>query len=390
MGIGARVSRRTGPRTGRNSFPALRLCSYGAVVKVVHVQAGSSGYRALVGAGILDRIGAEVAAVVRGPRCAVIGDANSARFFGEQIVRSLRAANFEPTLITVPAGEASKSLERTGAVCDEMTAAGLDRSSFVVALGGGVIGDLAGFAAAIYHRGIPHVQVPTTLLAQVDSSIGGKTAVNTAAGKNLLGAVHQPALVVADVETLRTLPRREFQQGFAEIIKHAVIADASLFDLLHQADDGEISPDHRTELVRRNIQIKADVVARDEHDVSGARAILNFGHTVAHGIERAAEYGTVLHGEAVSLGMLVACELSVRKAGLAESERRKLTAALEKVGLPTKLPPEFPRDRILPALQRDKKFEGGQVRFVVTPRLGAAHLTSDITLDDIAAAIDLL
>ena len=357
-------------------------------MKVVHVQAGSYRYRALVGAGILGRLGAEVTAVVRGPRCAVICDANSARFFGDQIVRSLRAANFEPTLITVPAGETSKSLERTGAVCDEMTAGGLDRSSFVVAVGGGVVGDLAGFAAAIYYRGIPHIQVPTTLLAQVDSSIGGKTAVNSAAGKNLLGAVHQPALVVADVETLRTLPRREFRQGFAEIIKHAVIADASLFDVLDTiAVDAS---DDLTELVRRNIEIKAGVVACDEHDVSGARAILNFGHTVAHGIERAAEYGSVLHGEAVSLGMVAACEISGRKAGLSQPEQRRVTAALESVGLPTKLPPEFPRDRILPALRRDKKFEGGQVRFVVTPRLGAAHLASDITLDDITAGIDVL
>ena len=183
-------------------------------------------------------------------------------------------------------GENSKSLEQLGAVCEQMAAAGLDRTSFVVALGGGVLGDLAGFAAAIYFRGIPCVQVPTTLLAQVDSSIGGKTAVNLRAGKNLLGAVHQPVLVLADTEALRTLPPRELRQGFAEIVKHAIIADASLFAFLESFERAR----NFAELVRRNIEIKAAIVARDEQDLSGERAILNFGHTVGHAIEAAGAY----------------------------------------------------------------------------------------------------
>ncbi len=249
----------------------------------------------------------------------------------------------------------------------------------MVALGGGVVGDLAGFAAAIYHRGIPHLQIPTTLLAQVDSAIGGKCAVNTARGKNLLGAFHQPALVVADLETLETLPRREFNQGFAEIIKHAVIADASLFEALK----GEVQPS----LIARNIEIKAAIVARDERDVSGARALLNFGHTVGHAIEQAAGYGTFLHGEAVSLGIVAACEISVRKAGLSEAERRRVVASLESFSLPIRLPPDFPREKILAAVGNDKKIEDGRLRFVVTPRLGTALLSREVTMDDVERAI---
>ena len=354
-------------------------------VKVVRVRAGGCEYRALVGAGVLQQVGREAAKVVRGPCCAVIADENTARLFAEEAVAQLRRSGFAPTPLTVAAGENSKSLGQVGAVCEQLAAAGLDRSSFVVALGGGMIGDLAGFAAAIYHRGIPHIQVPTTLLAQVDSSIGGKTAVNTAFGKNLLGAVHQPVLVVADTDTLRTLPKREFNQGFAEIIKHAIIADASLFELLNHYD-----ADGLTELVRRNIAIKAAVVARDELDLSGERAILNFGHTVGHGIERAAEYGRLLHGEAISLGIVAACEISVRKAGLPEIERERVVRTLRAFELPTSLPADIARDQILPAICSDKKFERGEVRFVVTSALGSARLTSDVTMDDIAAAIELL
>ncbi|CAN5308219.1 3-dehydroquinate synthase [soil metagenome] len=351
-------------------------------MRTISVAAGGAAYQVVVGAGALTSLGERLRNLVRGPLCAMVADTHTAALFASAVGDSLRAAGFEPVALTVPAGETSKSLEQVGLVCDGMAAAGLDRSSFVVAVGGGVVGDLAGFAAAIYHRGIPSVQVPTTLLAQVDSSIGGKTAVNSTCGKNLLGAVHQPVLVVADVETLRSLPRRELHQGFAEIIKHAVIADPSLFEMLAETD--------LTELVCRNVEIKAAIVARDEQDISGERAVLNFGHTVGHAIERAAEYGTLLHGEAVSLGMVAACEVSVRRAGLREEERQKVVQALASFGLPTRLPAGFPREAILPALLRDKKFEQGQVRFVVTPRLGEAHLAMNVTLEDITAAIALL
>jgi 3-dehydroquinate synthase len=278
------------------------------------VQTGAASYNVLVGSGLLPTLGRETAALLRGPRCAVIADETTGKLFAEQVIASLDAAGFTAHLITVAPGEGAKSLDEVGRVSDQMTTAGLDRSSFVVALGGGVVGDLAGFVAAIYHRGIPYIQVPTTLLAQVDSSIGGKTGVNTCAGKNLLGAVHQPALVVADVDTLETLPPREFHQGFAEIIKHGIIADPALFAALGKFERADLAP-----LVRRNVEIKAAIVAQDEHDRSGTRAILNFGHTVGHAIERAGQYRWFLHGEAVSLGIVAACEVSARRAGLAES-----------------------------------------------------------------------
>jgi 3-dehydroquinate synthase len=351
-------------------------------VKKINVATGSSRYHALVGRGLLGRIGAEVAAVLPPSRCAVVADEKTAPLFAESVARSLRGAGFDPAIIEVPSGERAKSLEEVARVCDEMAAAKLDRACFVVALGGGVIGDLAGFAAAIYHRGIPHVQVPTTLLAQVDSSIGGKTAVNTRAGKNLLGAVHQPALVLADVETLRSLPPREFNQGFAEIIKHAIIAEPWIFQLLEQVDRSDL-----TELVARNIEVKAAVVAEDERDASGRRAVLNFGHTVGHAIERAAGYGVMLHGEAVSLGIVAACEISVRKAAFPEAQRDQVLASLHAFDLPTRLPVDFPRDQIMPALAADKKFERGEVRFVLTSGFGSARLTNEVTVDDIRAAI---
>ncbi|MFN2474986.1 MAG: 3-dehydroquinate synthase [Chthoniobacterales bacterium] len=351
-------------------------------VKTVRIATGKASYDALIGGKLLSRLGKHLRGLVQGPRCAIVADTNTGALFSQEVERSLEAAGFVPIVVTVPAGESSKSLEQAGSVCDAMAAAGLDRSSFVVALGGGVVGDLAGFAAAIYHRGIPYVQGPTTLLAQVDSSIGGKTAVNTVAGKNLLGAVHQPVLVVADTDTLKTLPPREFNQGFAEIIKHAIIADTSLFNLLVEVD--------LTELVRRNIEIKAAVVAQDEHDDAGVRAVLNFGHTVGHAIERAAGYGVLLHGEAISLGIMAACEVSVRRAGLSEDERQQVLSALRKFHLPTQLPLDFPRAAILPAVLTDKKFARGEGRFVVTPRFGSAYLTSDVTIADIEAAISVL
>src|SRR5438045_6302669 len=209
-----------------------------------------------------------------------------------------------------------------------------------------MIGDLAGFAAAIYHRGIPCVQVPTTLLAQVDSSIGGKTAVNTGTGKNLIGAWHQPVLVISDVDTLATLPPREFRQGFAEIIKHAIIRDAEMFEMLQRSDQADLAA-----LIRRNVEIKAAIVAADEHETTGERALLNFGHTIGHAIERAGEYRDFLHGEAVSLGMVAACEISVRKAGLADSECQRIVGTLEKFGLPTRLPSDFQKDESLRAIR---------------------------------------
>jgi 3-dehydroquinate synthase len=291
-------------------------------------------------------------------------------------------------MITISAGEKSKTLQQAGAICDQMIAAGLDRQSFVISLGGGVIGDISGFVAAIYHRGIPYVQIPTTLLAMVDSSIGGKTGVNTADGKNLLGFLHHPSLVIDDLDVLKTLPRREFNQGFAEIIKHAIIADAKMFGMLQDWKASEAPA--LKQLVLRNVKIKSKTVAKDEHDVTGKRALLNFGHTVGHAIERAGNYQKFLHGEALSLGIVAACAVSIKRAGLPPRQRDAVIDVLRRLDLPTCLRKNFPRNKIIRAVKFDKKFQSGKIRFVVTPRIGAAYLTTDVTLQDIREAVAAL
>jgi len=345
-------------------------------------------YSALVGTNLLDQFGKYARKYLAREGSAIISDSNVAPLFAERVTKSLRSAGFRSTLITIPAGEKSKTLEQAGAICDRMIAAGLDRQSFVIGLGGGMVGDISGFVAAIYHRGIPHVQIPTTLLAMVDSSIGGKTGVNTRDGKNLIGAVHHPLLVIDDLGVLKTLPRREFNQGFAEIIKHAVIADDKMFRTLQSW--GARSPRRPLalqSLIKRNIEIKSRIVAKDERDRTGERALLNFGHTVGHAIERAGDYRKFLHGEALSLGIVAACAISIRRAGLAPDQRDAIVDLLRQFELPTTLPKNFPREKVFDALKFDKKFEGGKVRFVVTPRVGAAHLANDVTLDDIREAV---
>jgi 3-dehydroquinate synthase len=351
----------------------------------IEIRAGESRYEALVASGLLDNLGSTIARTIPGPRCAIITDVNVAALLGDRVQRSLIAAGFQPTLITIAAGEESKTLDQASAICDRMIAAGLDRQSFVIGLGGGVIGDISGFVAAIFLRGIPHVQIPTTLLAMVDSSIGGKTGVNTADGKNLLGAVHHPSLVIDDVDLLKTLPPRELNQGFAEIIKHAIIADAEMFVALRHVDFENLAP-----LIRGNIEIKSGIVAKDELDRTGERALLNFGHTVGHAIERAGDYRKFLHGEALSLGIVAACAVSIKKTGLPKTQRDAIVDLLSVFELPTRLPPDFPREKIFEALPFDKKFEGGKIRFVVTSKIGSAHLSSDVTLDDIREAVDEL
>jgi len=351
----------------------------------VETRGAAPSYPALVGSGLIASTGDEVAKRLRCPRCAIISDTNIAPLLADRIKQSLGSSGFRSTLITISAGEKSKTLEQAGAICNQMIDAGLDRQSFIVGLGGGVVGDISGFVAAIFHRGIPHVQIPTTLLAMVDSSIGGKTGVNTAAGKNLIGAFHHPALVIDDVDVLKTLPRREFNQGFAEIIKHAIISDAEMFASLKDVDLENLAP-----LIRRNIEIKSKIVAKDEHDRTGERALLNFGHTVGHAIERAGDYRKFLHGEAISLGIAAACNVSMKRVGLPPDQRDAIVDLLGQFELPTHLPPNFPREKIFEALAFDKKFESGEVRFVVTPRIGSAHLSSDVTMEDMREAVDQL
>src|SRR5437870_10353491 len=359
---------------------------------MISVRTGTG--RILIGKQLLPQTGKRCRALGLFGQCVIVSDTNIAPEYADVLKQSLTSAEFRSMVITIPAGEKSKTLEQAGAICDRMITAGLDRQSFVIGLGGGMIGDISGFVAAIYHRGIPHIQIPTTLLAMVDSSIGGKTAVDTRAGKNLIGTFHQPSLVVDDLDVLKTLPRREFNQGFAEVIKHAVIADAKMFRILKVVRASGLqraSATHALQsLIQRNIEIKSRIVATDERDRTGERALLNFGHTVGHAIERAGNYSKFLHGEAVSLGIVAACTISVAKAGLRPEQRDVIVSLLEQFGLPTRLPPKFPRRKILDAVMVDKKFEDGKIRFVVTPRIGVAYISENVTLDDIRDAVNQL
>lgn len=320
-------------------------------------------------------------------QCAVITDSNVARYYLEGMTASLGAAGFHAVQIVVPSGEASKSMNCVSEIIDQLARARLDRHSFIVALGGGVIGDLAGFVAAIYYRGIPYVQVPTTVISQCDSAIGGKTGVNTPVAKNLVGAFHPAALVVVDPDLLRTLSEREYNEGFAEAIKHGIIRDPDLFEAL-----GTVSEENLTRIIQRNLEIKAEIVNADEFERNGQRALLNFGHTIGHGIEQAAGYGHFLHGEAISLGMVAASRISQRKVGLPSGQLSAIVQRLEAFNLPVSLAPECTTGAILESLNRDKKFNNGRIRFVLTPGIGRAVLSEpgQITYRDIEEAIEEL
>ena len=356
---------------------------------IVHVDLAERSYEVHVDAGIVRHAGSLIAeAGLDGRRAAIISDETVASLHGTTLLESLESAGFRPTLHTVTAGEASKSMSHAENLCRGMIRAGHDRKSMVVALGGGVVGDLAGFVAAVFYRGLPFVQVPTTIVAQVDSSVGGKTGVNVAEGKNLLGAFHQPRLVIVDPDTLSTLPDREFHEGFAEAIKHAAIRDAPMLD-----DLAALDPDSRAvpaDLIARNIAIKARVVEADEHETLGIRALLNFGHTIGHGIEASLPYGEMLHGEAIALGMKAALHLSERHTGLSPEESARILALLEKFHLPQVLPASIATDTVMRKLATDKKFSSGAIRFVVLDAAGSARLVNTVTADDLREAVEWL
>ncbi len=345
-------------------------------------------YEILVGEGLLAEVGRYLRPLDLGRRLALVTHPELAAVgYASIVVESLRREGREVTLLAVPPGEASKSLERVGVLTREMAQAGLDRGSAVLALGGGVIGDLAGFVAAILFRGIPFVNLPTTLLAQVDSGVGGKTGVNLPEGKNLIGAFHQPRLVVADVRTLATLPERQFASGLAEVVKHAVIADGALFRYLeeHVEPIRARQPEVLRAVVARNCAIKAAVVAEDERE-GGRRAILNFGHTVGHAIEAALAYGTVTHGEAVARGMTVAAALSVRRGLCPPEDAERLRVLLDRFGLLTA--PLPPLDVLEESLRTDKKRRAGQLQFVLSAGIGNTVLAPLAGLDELRAALD--
>jgi 3-dehydroquinate synthase len=348
----------------------------------VPVPIQNSPYEILISSGILAQTGQLASRRVKPCHCVVISDETVANLHGNGVMESLRSTGFDPHLLTIPTGEASKSMVVAADLCDRMIQLGLDRKSAVFALGGGVVGDLAGFVASIHFRGIPVIQLPTTVVAQVDSSIGGKTGVNSPLGKNLIGTFHQPRLVISDTASLATLPDRIFQEGLAEVIKHAVIADVTMLDLLPPNRSSDLSS-----LIARNAAIKARIVGEDEFETKGTRALLNFGHTIGHAIETVAGYGKLSHGECVSIGMIAALDLSVRLAGLPSDDADLVRKVITSCGLPTTIPADLPIDSILPALGRDKKFDRGAIRFVLTSKLGSAFVSERVTLDDVTGAI---
>ncbi|MCB1225438.1 MAG: 3-dehydroquinate synthase [Verrucomicrobiales bacterium] len=355
----------------------------------VHVDLADRSYDVQVGPGLIDALGDAASLTLPGRRhAALISESQVAPLYADRTRASLMAAGVDVTQIVVPEGEASKDLAVSRDICSQMAAARLDRKGFVVALGGGVIGDLAGFCAAMYQRGIPYIQVPTTILSQVDSSVGGKTGVNLPEAKNMVGAFHQPAAVLADTDSLKTLGRREWNEGFAEIIKHACIRDAAMFPGIDAVAAGRM--EHLPELIRRNIAIKARIVEADEHETRGLRSLLNFGHTLGHAIEAAAGYGGMLHGEAISLGLRAAAFLSVQHAGLPQADAQRIERTLAAFDLPLVLEDRFSTRTLMDIAARDKKFEQGAVRFVLLRELGDAFVSADISASDMDAALDYL
>ena len=345
-----------------------------APMREVTVPLGLRSYSIWVGPKLLPELGPRCAGLKLGRRCALITDTNVARRYAAAAEKSLRAAGFEPVRIVVPAGETAKSLKTVARCYDQLAAHRLERKSFVVALGGGVVGDLAGFAAATYLRGIPFVQVPTTLLGQVDSSVGGKVGVNLKAGKNLVGAFYQPRLVLCDLDTLKTLPPREYRAGLAEVIKYGIIYDADLFARLERdlAKLQKLEVRTLAEVVARCCEIKAEVVGQDETE-GGLRAILNFGHTIGHGLEAISRYGKYLHGEAISIGQVAAAELSTALAGLPQIETERISDLFRRAGLPTSVELNRPQmKRLFAAMRLDKKVSDGEIKFVLAKRIGEA------------------
>jgi len=349
-------------------------------MRKVKVSLGCRSYSISIGAGLLTRLGRECQKLGLGRRCVVFSDRHVAPLYGPVVERSLSAAGFRPAVITLPAGETTKNLQTVAQCYEQLAAHRIERASFVVALGGGVIGDLAGFVAATYLRGIGLVQVPTTLLALVDSSVGGKTGVNLQAGKNLVGAFYQPRLVLGDLDTLSTLPDRELRAGLAEVIKYGVIYDAALFRRLERdlAKLLQRDPAALASVIARCCEIKADVVGQDETE-GGLRAILNYGHTIGHAIEATAGYGTYLHGEAIAIGQVAAAQLSAHLLGLPANDVARIAHLLQKAGLPTAIPlgPDWPGprktaalNRLLAAMKIDKKVSAGEIKFVLARRLG--------------------
>jgi 3-dehydroquinate synthase len=364
---------------------------------VVNFGLGDRAYDIAIGRGQLSTLGARIAALRPGCKAAVVTDETVARHHLAAAQAALKAAGIESSSVAVPPGEGSKSFAMLERVCDALLAARIERGDLVVALGGGVVGDLAGFAAAVLRRGVDCVQVPTTLLAQVDSSVGGKTAINASHGKNLIGAFCQPILVVADTALLDTLPAREFRAGYAEVVKYGLLGDAAFFAWLEAnwkdlfAGGNSSGSFAREHAIAVSCRAKAAIVARDERE-TGDRMLLNLGHTFGHAFEAAAGFSDrLLHGEAVALGMALAFEFSARRGLIAQAEADRAIAHLAAAGLPTHVsavPGAWPGvDAMMDLIAQDKKVRRGRLTLILVRGIGAAFVTRDVEADEVRAFI---
>jgi 3-dehydroquinate synthase len=340
-------------------------------LRTIKVNLGDRSYPISVGENNLAELGAALRAANFGRRLGIVTDATIAALYLQPVEQSLRGAGFDCEPIFLPAGEEHKNLAALATIYDGLIDARFERGSALVALGGGVIGDVTGFAAATYLRGIPYVQVPTTLLAQVDSSVGGKTAVNHREGKNLIGAFYQPRLVWIDVAVLRSLPPRELVAGLAEVIKYGVIADAAFFSRLEAKLDDILKGDAAmlAEVVAASCAIKAAVVEKDERE-SDLRAILNFGHTVGHALEAVTRYERFLHGEAVAIGMVQAARISVAEGACDRPSFERIRALIARAGLPVELPGDVNVPELIKHMEIDKKSAAGKIKFVLCENIG--------------------
>ena len=354
----------------------------------VHVALGNRAYDIIIGRGVLASLGERVAALRPGARCAIVTDETVARHHLEAAEASFAKSGIGHSHVIVPAGEGSKSYSVFEAICEQLIEARIERGDLLVALGGGVIGDLAGFAASAIRRGLDFVQVPTTLLAQVDSSVGGKTGINSRHGKNLVGAFHQPVLVLADTAVLDTLSARQMRAGYAEVAKYGLIGDAAFFVWLEQNWQEIFSGGPAREYaVMKSCQMKADVVARDERE-SGDRALLNLGHTFGHALEAAAGFSDrLLHGEAIAIGMTLAFAYSARRGLLPVAEAERVQHHLAAVGLPTRIadiPGVLPdADRFMELIAQDKKVKRGRLTFILARGIGRSFIAPEIEPDDV-------
>ena len=361
---------------------------------VIPVELAGRSYDVHVGKGLLGQMAELAAPFLRKSNVAIVADANAKAHWGDVIAASLEAAGKEPRWYEVAPGESSKSWESLARLTDWLLAEGVERGDHVIALGGGVVGDLTGFACAILKRGCGFVQIPTTLLAQVDSSVGGKTAINTSAGKNLIGAFHQPALVLADLDTLATLPLREVGAGYAEVLKYGVLGDAAFFDWL--SENGEavmaLEAEPLEHAVATSVAAKARIVAEDERELSGTRALLNLGHTFGHALEAETGFSeALLHGEAVALGMVLAARYSARRGHLTADDAERIAQAVADVGLRaeiTDLGLECDGAKLVDHMRHDKKMDAGTLPFLLLNAIGDAYLAKDVALDDVAAFLD--